>query len=298
MKTRTIRLLVIVLAILWAAAFMVGCAEGDTSFTNLVATDHVETDSIEEYTSGSGTTFAHNVVMDGDCAITGDLTVTTLITDGTNLELTGTLDVQGGDITLENDETIGNGTNGTILLTADTVTTTAILGVGTDLNVIVNATVGGTLDVQGGDITLENDETIGNGVNGTVLVTATEFGVTGKLGAATYSIATEATDKITVTIQLNDIAGTALATSAGAMWYLSEDSGGAAIADGAPSGGIAIVADGLLIEWTTNLSGWVISEADGDIDVVLEDNGADTFYFVLVMPDGSLEISAVITFGS
>ena len=105
-------------------------------------------------------------------------------------------------------------------------------------------------------------------------------------------------DKVTVTIQLKDNVGAELATSAGCMWYLSQDSAGAAVADGAPSGGIAILTDGLLIPWTANMSGWAVGEADGDIAVVVEDNGDDTFYLVLVMPDGSLVISAVLTFAA
>lgn len=187
----------------------------------------------------------------------------------------GIMDVQSGatfntdaDITLENGETIGNGTDGTMVLTADTVTTTAALGVATDLTVINDASVGGSLTVVG------------------------------KLISATIALEAEANDCITATIQFKDGAGTELATTVGCMWYLSQDAAGAAIADGAPSGGIAIVTDGLLIEWTADLSGWVVSEADGDIDVFLEDNGADTFYIVLVMPDGSLVVSDVITFGA
>ena len=57
-----------------------------------------------------------------------------------------------------------------------------------------------------------------------------------------------------------------------------------------------MLSDGLLIEWTADLSGWVICEADGDIDVVLEDNGTDQFYFVIVLPSGQLDVSAIISF--
>jgi hypothetical protein len=46
-----------------------------------------------------------------------NLTETTVKATG-NLETTGTLDVQGGNITLQNDETIGNSVNGTVDVTA------------------------------------------------------------------------------------------------------------------------------------------------------------------------------------
>ena len=79
-------------------------------------------------------------------------------------------------------------------------------------------------------------------------------------------------------------------------WYLSADAYGNAIAVAAPSGGIAIGTDGLLIEWTANLSGLATSEADGDLDVTLTETGDKTFYLVLVMPDGMLFVSGAIDF--
>ena len=66
----------------------------------------------------------------GDISVTGALTVQNTsdlqgdiydsigdVTVDDNLDVTGALDVQGGDITLENDETISNGTNGYVTVT-------------------------------------------------------------------------------------------------------------------------------------------------------------------------------------
>ena len=64
-------------------------------------------------------------------------------TVGGDLSTTGALDVQGGDITLQNDETISNSTDGTIDLTATTVATS------NDLTVGNNAVITGTTDAQG-----------------------------------------------------------------------------------------------------------------------------------------------------
>ncbi len=77
-------------------------------------------------------------------------------------------------------------------------------------------------------------------------------------------------------------------------WYLSADANGDAIGT-AHSGGAAIGTDGLLIEWTANLAGIVISEADGDIDITFTEAGALTNYLILVMPDGKLYASGAIT---
>jgi len=99
-----------------------------------------------------------------------------------NVEITGTLDVQGGDITLQNDETISNGYNGVITYTA---TTHVFSG---------NEEVTGSLDVQGGNITMQNDETLDNSYNGTITATVGATGAfavdTGNLqvGAGTPSL--------------------------------------------------------------------------------------------------------------
>lgn len=81
----------------------------------------------------------------------------------------------------------------------------------------------------------------------------------------------------------------------GLAWYLANNATGDAIAT-APTGGIAIGTDGLLLEWTANVSGWVVSEVDGDIDVTITDSGTPTMYLVLVAPDGKVYVSGAITF--
>lgn len=106
-----------------------------------------------------------------------------------------------------------------------------------------------------------------------------------------------ATDTINVAVQLVDREnGNEIAERIAMSWYLSADAYGNAIATAAPSGGIAIGTDGLLIEWTANLAGLVTSEADGDIDVNLIETGDKTFYLVLVAPDGKLLVSGAINF--
>lgn len=116
-----------------------------------------------------------------------------------------------------------------------------------------------------------------------------------KIGAK-FTIGTEAANAINVAVQLLDREnGNEIASRVGMAWYLAGDANGNTIAS-APSGGIAIGTDGLLLEWTANVSGWVVSEADGDIDVVITDTGTPTVYLVLIAPDGKLLISGAITF--
>ena len=119
------------------------------------------------------------------------------------------------------------------------------------------------------------------------------------VNGATVVVGTEAGDVINVTIQLQtgkDGALVDLAQRAAVQVYLSDDANGDALAGTAPSGGIAIGTDGLLIENVANKAGMVVSEADGDIDINITEAGVDTWYLVLVMPDGSLIVSGAITF--
>lgn len=113
---------------------------------------------------------------------------------------------------------------------------------------------------------------------------------------AKFTIGAEAANAINVAIQLKDREnGNELAERVALHWYLSADTNGDAIAV-VPDGGIAIGTDGLLLEWTANLSGLVVSEADGDIDVTITESTAKSFYLILVAPDGKLLSSGAITF--
>ena len=110
-----------------------------------------------------------------------------------------------------------------------------------------------------------------------------------------FTVGAEAANVITVSVQLVDRNnGNELRERVALAWYLSADAGGDAIGT-APSVGTAAGTDGMLIEWTANVSGLVVSEADGDIDIAMTEAGALTNYLVLVMPDGKLYVSPAIT---
>lgn len=113
-----------------------------------------------------------------------------------------------------------------------------------------------------------------------------------------FTIGTEATNVINVGLQLNDAGGTALATRTAVLAYLSDDANGDSIAATAPSGGWAIGTDGLLIPVVANKAATFISEADGDIDIAITETGADTWYLVVVLPNGKLAVSGAITFAA
>jgi hypothetical protein len=100
---------------------------------------------------------------------------------------------------------------------------------------------------------------------------------------------------INVAIQLLDADGNDLATRAAVHFYLSSDAEGDNVVAAATS--LAIGTDGVAIEYVSNSAGILISEDDGDIDLNIGDaSGAATYYLILILPNGLLKASAVITF--
>lgn len=154
-------------------------------------------------------------------------------------------------------------------------------------------TVANRLDLGGTQITATAAEL--NALDG-VTATVAELNLNdNQVASATFVVGSEAGNIINVAVQLQDAAGTDMATRSCLFWYLAGDANGDSLAT-APTGGIAIGTDGLLLETLDNQAGFVTSEADGDIDVDITDTGTPTMYLVLVMPNGSLAISGAITF--
>jgi len=104
-----------------------------------------------------------------------------------------------------------------------------------------------------------------------------------------------ATTTCDVTIALKDFAGNALKQAASVMAYVSTDAAGLTHGDfdsmDITSGGagdcLEVVADKL---WQ------LISEEDGTIAVTPDGSGADTMYLNVILPNGRIVHSTVITF--
>jgi hypothetical protein len=122
--------------------------------------------------------------------------------------------------------------------------------------------------------------------------------VTAKIPSVGFTIGAEATNAITVAVQLNgpdpsqDLQGVGVVE----MW-LSDASTGVGLTGTAPSGGVAAGTDGeIFIEHVANKHWTVQSEVDGDIDIVLTDTGTPTFYLAVKLPNGTIKVSTAITF--
>ena len=116
---------------------------------------------------------------------------------------------------------------------------------------------------------------------------------------ADINVGTLNTDVYPLTIQLKDYAGNNLKVPAAIHAYVASDADGLDISDcstnlhttgGAGSG------DGAVIILLTMVHYVLISEADGSIEVDFEEDGTTDRYLVLVMPDGRLVVSDVLTY--
>lgn len=116
----------------------------------------------------------------------------------------------------------------------------------------------------------------------------------GDVHGASFVVGTPSAGTVTVNVQLEDRHGQPIAYAAAVPWYLASSADGLTPSAVAPLGGTAAGTDGALIEWTANLSGLMISEADGDVDVVVSESVSGTWYLVVV-GDGRLYVSGAIT---
>lgn len=115
--------------------------------------------------------------------------------------------------------------------------------------------------------------------------------------SASFSIGAEASNAITVSIQLKDALGRDCAIRQSVSAYLSSDANGDSVEAASATLSVAGGTDGSTIELATDNCFLLVSEADGDIDVVITETvGANTFYLNLVMPDGRIVTSGAITF--
>lgn len=163
----------------------------------------------------------------------------------------------------------------------------------TELNILNGLLVStGELNILNGAVLDVNELNLLNGV----LATTAELNlVDNQVAGATIVVSSETSNDVTIDIQFTDAEGNDMATPVAVPWYLADDVAGLDPATAAPDGGVVIGTDGALIESVDNLSGLIISEADGDVDLISTDSGTLTKYLVLVMPTGALVISGAIT---
>lgn len=161
---------------------------------------------------------------------------------------------------------------------------------------------GGEIEVQsGGIIDVESGGLLK--LAGTqVTLTAAELNTLDALpGGATFTIGTEDGGVITVDVQLTDPNDANLAAVHALKAYLAGADTGLSLAD-ITAAGLAVAGggDGLFIPdgGDSGVVGIVVCSATGEINLQVTGDAGETYYLVLVLPNGKLAISGAITFGA
>ena len=153
---------------------------------------------------------------------------------------------------------------------------------------VVTVESGGVVTVEsGGILTLESGAAIDQQAGSKV----------GAISGATMVVGAEGTNAINVTIQLTDALGADLAVVGYVQAFLSDATTGIGLGGTAPNTSVAIGTDGAIIAELVTKQAWLLqSEADGDIDLTITETGIDTWYLVVILPNGLQIVSGAITF--
>lgn len=135
---------------------------------------------------------------------------------------------------------------------------------------------------------------------GTTAVTATaaELNLLDDLPTdnSTVVAGAEDTNVVNVVITLKNAADAAISSSKIVHAYLSDASTGVGVAATAPDGGVAVGASGsVLAEVVADKVFILESTAAGLITLDVTESGTDTFYLVLLLPNGEKVVSNAIT---
>jgi len=103
----------------------------------------------------------------------------------------------------------------------------------------------------------------------------------------------------TVAIQFDGANGEDATERVAVPWYLSTDAEGDDLATTSTDvTSLAIGTDGVLIELSSNVAGFMVSEVDGDVDLAFVIPTGKTVYLVLIMPSGRMIVSDAITYAT
>jgi hypothetical protein len=113
--------------------------------------------------------------------------------------------------------------------------------------------------------------------------------------SATLTVGAAVGDVISVTVQMVDAEGAALAAAYSAWAWLSDTAAAAVTAD-APDGGTAATTGTILQEHATDVSLDFLTDASGVFVLAITESGVDTWFLNVRLPSGLVVSSAAITF--
>jgi hypothetical protein len=114
---------------------------------------------------------------------------------------------------------------------------------------------------------------------------------------AAITVGVEAGNVINVAVRLQTARRKNIAVRGIVTCYLSDVNTGAGITATAPGTSVAIGTNGVIIEEFVTKKKWqIVTDAQGRFDLNIAESGTPTWYLVMVMPDGSIQVSGAITF--
>ena len=122
----------------------------------------------------------------------------------------------------------------------------------------------------------------------TVTATAAELNAMDGPVASMTTATTPASGTCAVQLVFKDAAGVQLAVPAGGMLYISEVATGLT---NDPVDGLAVLTNGALDELVTGGASIFTSDATGQLGLTISHAGADSFWVVVILPNGKLLIS-------
>ena len=112
----------------------------------------------------------------------------------------------------------------------------------------------------------------------------------------TLTVGAEDADVINVALQLIDDQGDALSEGRSLLAYLADAADGVAPTATAPDGHIAAGTNGGCIHLITDKVFLLNTNTSGAVDLDMEEAAADTWYLVVILPNGERLVSDAITF--
>ena len=122
--------------------------------------------------------------------------------------------------------------------------------------------------------------------------------VSNNLSNVDIVVGAEDTDTINVSLQLQDANGAALAESMSVLAFLCDAADGEDQTAAAPSGHVSAGTHGGCIHLVTDKFFLLNTNSAGLVDIDIVESGADTWYLVLVFPNGERVVSGAITFAA
>ena len=117
------------------------------------------------------------------------------------------------------------------------------------------------------------------------------------VGHVSFAVGPLTSHVINVAVQLQDANWQNLTQRGAVRAYLSDNADGSTLTATAPGTSVGIGTNGLELELVTKKVFELVSNASGQVDLNLSDNtGAKTWYLVVILPDGSLNISPAMIF--